>query len=189
MSALEEQQQSAGRGLDNAQQTIAVAAPADVSSSVHINEFDILMVRLLGRGAFGEVWEAALQPDNRRVAVKVMLVGVDDDGDVVDLNADEDFRKECDALWRVNSPHLLRFLGFGTTAEGQGFIVTELMLGGSLEDVLHKRECDLSWRTRAAIGLQVALGMKHLHERHTLHRDLKSANLLLDEELNQGLRL
>jgi serine/threonine protein kinase len=78
---------------------------------------------------------------------------------------------------------LLKFFDFGTTAEGNGFIVTELMSGGSLEDVLHNPERDLPWRTRAAIGLQVALGMEHLHKLHMLHRDVKSANVLLDEEL------
>ena len=60
--------------------------------------------------------------------------------------------------------------------------MTELMSGGSLEDVLHNKDRDLPWRTRVAIALQVALGMNHLHERHMLHRDLKSANVLLDEE-------
>jgi len=57
------------------------------------------------------------------------------------------------------------------------------MTGGSLEDVLHNPERDLPWRTRASISLQVALGMEHLHKLHMLHRDLKSANVLLDEKL------
>jgi serine/threonine protein kinase len=46
---------------------------------------------------------------------------------------------------------------------------------------VHDSTRDLPWRTRVAIGLQVALGMDHLHQRFTLHRDLKSANVLLDE--------
>jgi serine/threonine protein kinase len=84
----------------------------------------------------------------------------------------------------VDSPHLIKFIGFGTTAaEGSGFIVTELMSGGSLEDALHDSHRDLPWRARVTIGLQVALGMEHLHERRMLHRDLKSANVLLDEDL------
>ena len=159
-------------------------AATDNSSSWCINEHDFDKVRVLGKGAFGEVWDCLLKRDGQRVAVKIMLAGaLDEDGDVVDLTADEDFHKECAALQRVDSPHLLKFFGFGTTAEGNGFIVTELMLGGALEDVLHDPNRDLAWHLRVQIGLQVALGMKHLHKRQMLHRDLKSANVLLDEKL------
>jgi serine/threonine protein kinase len=118
------------------------------------------------------------------VAVKILFAGaVDEDGDPVDPNADEEFHKECAVLQRVDNPHLLKFFGFGTTKEGKGFIVTELMLGGSLEDVLHDPEYDLPWSTRVTVGLHVALGVEHLHNLHMLHRDLKSANVLLDEHL------
>ena len=131
------------------------------------------------------MWEGILQPSGQRVAVKVMLGAgaVDDDGDVIDPYADEDFRKECDALQRIDSPHLLKFLGFGTTGGGGRFIVTELLAGGSLCDTLRNPQRDLPWRTRVMFGMHVALGMEHLHELHMLHRDLKSANVLLDEEM------
>jgi serine/threonine protein kinase len=156
----------------------------DVDASWHVDECDVVKVKQLGNGAYGSVWEAKLISDDRRVAVKFLFAGlVDDDGDPIDPNAIKDFQKECAALQRVDSPHLLKFFGFGTTADGSGFIVTELMRGGSLEDVLHNPERDLPWPTRAKIGLQVALGMEHLHQKHMLHRDLKFANVLLDEEL------
>ena len=61
--------------------------------------------------------------------------------------------------------------------------MTELVSGGSLERALHDPERILSWPTRVKIGLQVALGMDHLHHKQMLHRDLKSANVLLDEHL------
>jgi hypothetical protein len=162
---------------------------ADAShASWHISECDISKERLLGKGAFGEVWQSVLQPGNRRVAVKILLLvgAVDDDGDLVDPQAEEDLRKECAALQRVDSPYLIKFYGFGTSQDGRGFIVTELMAGGSLEDALHDRNRELPWRKRVAVGLQVALGMEHLHQRLMLHRDLKSANVLLDEQKNNA---
>jgi hypothetical protein len=163
-----------------ANDTANTAAPP----SWQINDRDIQKVRLLGRGGFGEVWVAFLEPGGRRVAVKFMLAAVvDDDGDLVNPYADEDFRKECDALQRVDSPYLLKFFGFGTTASGSGFIVTEVLAGGSLMDLLHDPERDVPWHARVSIGLQVALGMEHLHKKHMLYRDLKSANVLLDEDL------
>jgi serine/threonine protein kinase len=60
--------------------------------------------------------------------------------------------------------------------------VTELLGGGSLYDALHDSECDLPWRLRVELGMHVARGMEHLHQLHMLHRDLKSANVLLNEE-------
>jgi serine/threonine protein kinase len=58
------------------------------------------------------------------------------------------------------------------------------MSGGSLEAVVRDHEQKLPWRTRESIALHVALGMEHLHKKQLLHRDLKSANVLLDENLN-----
>jgi sterile alpha motif and leucine zipper-containing kinase AZK len=60
--------------------------------------------------------------------------------------------------------------------------VTELLGGGSLESALHDNECDIPWRLRVTFGMHVALGMGHLHKRRMLHRDLKSANVLLNEQ-------
>jgi hypothetical protein len=171
---------------DNNKNTSANSIVPTVASNTPrlIAESDIEKVRVLGRGGFGEVWEGTLQPDGQKVAIKIMLAAVvDDDGDIIDPFADEDFGKECDALQRIDSPHLLKFFGFGTSSGGNRFIVTELLAGGSLLDALRDSRRDLPWRTRTKIALQVALGMKHLHEKHMLHRDLKSANVLLDEQL------
>ena len=148
-----------------------------------INEGDFVKEGLLGQGTFGEVWEGRMVLDGRKVAIKVLFAGaVDEDGDPIDPHADEEFRKECVALQRVDSPHLIKFFGFGTTSAGGGFIVTELVTGGSLEALLHDHQQEVLWKTRVAIGLQVALGMEHLHARNMLHRDLKSANVLLNEQ-------
>jgi hypothetical protein len=82
---------------------VGAASEAD-TSTWRISERDFTKERVLGKGAFGEVWSGTLKPDGQRIAIKVMLAGaVDEDGDVVDLIADEDFRKECAALQRVDS--------------------------------------------------------------------------------------
>lgn len=85
-------------------------------------------------------------------------------------------------LQRLKHPHVLQFHGYGTLSSGNGFIVTELMARGSLRSVLADSGRDLSWATRLSIALQLALGMEHLHQVPIVHRDLKSANVLLDED-------
>jgi hypothetical protein len=83
---------------------------------------------------------------------------------------EEDFRKECATLQRLQHPHLLKFHGYGTTSIGNGFIVTELMVLGSLRGVLHDEAHVLPWRTRISIALMLALGMEHLHAIPLIHR-------------------
>ena len=140
-------------------------------SSWLISECDIVPTQRLGRGAFGDVWKGVLLPFQRPVAIKMLRAGgFDEEGDAVHCGADEDLRNECAILQRVNSPHLLTFFGFGFTTSGHGFIVTELMVGGSLENALLDTKHDMSWRTRVAYALQVALAMQHLHDNQLVHR-------------------
>ena len=164
----------------------SVGNPTAPAESWHIDESNITKLHLLGEGAYGGVWEGRLLPENEPVAIKILFAGaVDEDGDIIDFNADEDFRKECAALQRVNSPYLLKFFGFGNTKEGNGFLVTELLDGGSLEDALHDTDFNIPWQLRVKFGMHVALGMEHLHERQMLHRDLKAANVLLSSTQKQ----
>jgi hypothetical protein len=170
---------------ENNSTTVAVSA-VDLSSW-RVNVADIDMEHVLGEGGFGEVWAGRLLPKNELVAIKLLLAGAfDTDGDPVNPMTNEDFRKECTALQSLDCPHLIKFVGFGTTAEGNGFIVTELMSGGSLEDALHDYGRVLSWRMRLTFGTHVAMGMEYLHKKHMLHRDLKSANVLLNEQRTEA---
>ena len=154
------------------------------SSSCWIDESDIVREHVIGQGAYGEVWSGCLQPGNLAVAIKVLRATVDKDGDSINPNVIREFQKECEFLRRVDSPHLVKFYACGAfKGGGRRFIVTELMSLGSLEAVLRDYTRDLTWQTRASIALQVALGMEHLHKRCLMHRDLKSANVVLNETL------
>jgi serine/threonine protein kinase len=72
------------------------------------------------------------------------------------------------------------------THKGQCFIVTELASLGSLRDVLRDKQRSLSWSTCERIALQMAAGLAHLHAIPMVHRDLKSANVLMTEDRRNG---
>jgi len=160
------------------------AMSADDGDSWQINEENIRLDKKLAEGSYGAVWEGHCKGFGA-VAIKVLFAkSFDDDGDLCNEQAAEDLRKECAVLERLDHPNLLKFYGFGTTVDGNGFVVTELLGRGSLRDALDDEHTRLDWSTVSTIALHVALGMDCLHSIPVIHRDLKSANILLDEHLN-----
>lgn len=59
--------------------------------------------------------------------------------------------------------------------------VSEFMARGSIYDFLHKQKCAFKLQTLLKVALDVAKGMSYLHQNNIIHRDLKTANLLMDE--------
>jgi serine/threonine protein kinase len=93
-------------------------------------------------------------------------------------------QREMELLARANHPNVLRFLGY---CRDPLCVVTERCARGSLFDVLARGRqsadaaAELTWPRRLGLALDAARGMLHLHSSHPpiLHRDLKSANLLV----------
>jgi hypothetical protein len=158
------------------------------SSQWQLDESDVIMDKVLAEGTFGVVWEGRWCDTGRHghvpihdVAIKVLKVGgVDKDGDVISMGAEEDFEKECEMLLKLDHPHLLKFHGYGCTSAGTGFIVTELMALGSLRVVLRRRDVELQWTDCVSIAVQLAKGLAHLHSIQIIHRDFKVRHCTLD---------
>ena len=115
---------------------------------------------------------------------------VGDDGDVVALKfvrpefaVQEMFRKrfarEVDTAVRVVHPHVVPVLDSGEH-EGVPYMAQPFITGGSLKDKI-QAEGPLDIVTAVTLCLQVAKGLRALHEHNLIHRDLKPANILLDE--------
>ncbi len=87
-------------------------------------------------------------------------------------------------LMRTRHERLVMFLGCGITEDGQCFLVTEFMDGGSLDCVLwggSRGTMSMSWIQRIHILLDVVDGLTYLHLLHkSVHQDLKSPNILLE---------
>jgi class 3 adenylate cyclase len=131
------------------------------------------VVRLLGEGARKVVYVATDERLGRDVAVAVIKIdGLDDAG----LHRID---REARATARLGDhPNIVTVHDVGKEADGAPFIVSELMAGGSVADVLAQREAHrLEIDEALGIGEQVALALEHAHARGIVHRDLKPANV------------
>ncbi|OWM70572.1 hypothetical protein CDL15_Pgr014245 [Punica granatum] len=130
-------------------------------------------VNLIGEGGFGKV-----------VAIKQL----NHDG----LQGFQEFIVEVLMLSLLHHPNLVTLIGYCTDGD-QRLLVYEYMPMGSLEDHLFDLEPDqmpLSWSTRIKIAVGAARGLEYLHCKANppvIYRDLKSANILLDNDFNPKL--
>lgn len=134
---------------------------------------------LIGSGGFGDVYKAQLK-DGTVVAIK-KLIHVSGQGD-------REFTAEMETIGKIKHRNLVSLLGYCRVKE-ERLLVYEYMKYGSLEDVLHdqkKNGIKLNWTTRRKIAVGAARGLAFLHHNcipHIIHRDMKSSNVLLDENL------
>ncbi|XVF19634.1 hypothetical protein REPUB_Repub11eG0127500 [Reevesia pubescens] len=135
----------------------------------------------LGRGGFGTVYKGELE-DGTQLAVKRMEAGI------ISSKALDEFQSEISVLSKVRHRHLVSLLGYSIEGN-ERLLVYEYMPQGALsKHLFHWKSLKLeplSWRRRLSIALDVARGMEYLHNlaRETfIHRDLKSSNILLDDD-------
>jgi tRNA A-37 threonylcarbamoyl transferase component Bud32 len=131
------------------------------------------VIGVLGSGGMGRVYEAQHVRLPRRFAVKVMH-------DVLARQSEAmvRFEREAQAAARVVNEHVLEVVDVVRTKDRRPCIVTELLSGESLGDVLD-REKKLPLATAIAICRQVCHGLSAAHAAGVVHRDLKPSNLFL----------
>eukprot|EP00007_Cunea_sp_BSH-02190019_P005479 CAMPEP_0174229626 /NCGR_PEP_ID=MMETSP0417-20130205/530_1 /TAXON_ID=242541 /ORGANISM="Mayorella sp, Strain BSH-02190019" /LENGTH=538 /DNA_ID=CAMNT_0015307187 /DNA_START=310 /DNA_END=1923 /DNA_ORIENTATION=+ len=142
-----------------------------------VNPDDVKLTSKIGKGAFGVVYKGKLH--GKDVAVKKLLNQ--------DLSPETmaDFKKEVAIMSKLRHPNVLLFMG-ASTKPGSLMIVTALMPRGSVYDLLHDEANPLPFKRRMKFAKQAALGMTWLHcaKPPFIHRDLKTGNLLVDENWN-----
>nr|CAZ66916.1 Nod-factor receptor 1 [Lotus pedunculatus] len=126
----------------------------------------------IGQGGFGAVYYAELR--GKETAIKKM-----------DVQASTEFLCELKVLTHVHHLNLVRLIGY--CVEGSLFLVYEHIDNGNLGQYLHGSGKEpLPWSSRVQIALDAARGLEYIHE-HTvpvyIHRDVKSANILIDKNL------
>jgi serine/threonine protein kinase len=143
-----------------------------------LGEFRVL--RELGRGGMGIVYEAVQESLGRNVALKVIHH--------VHLDAKrlQRFRREAQAVAQLHHTNIVPIFGFGEH-EGLPYYAMQYIRGQGLDVLLGtwRREGSLQgedrWRYVARVGVQAAEALQYAHEQSILHRDIKPANLLIDE--------
>ncbi len=130
------------------------------------------IIRKLGRGGMGTVYEAVNEQTNEPAAVKLLNPHLADEE-----GFRERFGTEIETLKKLKHPNIVRLFGYGIQ-DGHPYYAMELVPGTNLEEELQAgRRFDWRETTRAAIKLCRAL--KHAHDHGVIHRDIKPANLLL----------
>jgi len=130
------------------------------------------ILRRLGSGGAGVVYEARHEEMDRRVAIKVLH------GELFQSPAAfERFRREARAAGRLAHPNVVLIHDFGRAGDDEAFLVMELCDGGNLADRL-AREGALAPATTLELLAEVAAAVDAAHAAGVVHRDLKPANIL-----------
>ncbi|KAI5070773.1 hypothetical protein GOP47_0015116 [Adiantum capillus-veneris] len=145
------------------------------------NNFD--PANIVGCGGFGLVYKAELG-DGSRLAIKKLT------GDCGQM--EREFKAEVDALSKAQHRNLVSLQGY-LHVGNEKLLLYSYMENGSLDYWLHERSdggARLDWPTRLKIAQGAAAGLAYLHQicnPHIVHRDIKSSNILLDEQFEAHL--
>ncbi len=154
-------------------QTRVVATPPGAGEGVHspgarVGAYRLL--RLIGKGGMGEVWlaERADEAFSKQVAIKFI-------SGLHGREAGEWFRRERQALARLEHPHIARLLDGGETADGHPYLVMEYVDGAPIDQFCEGKPLE----TVLDLFLQVCSAIDGAHRALIVHRDIKPANVLV----------
>ena len=151
-----------------------LAMLADATSTPPPNEtvegYDLL--ELLGEGGLGVVYQAIQKSINRKIAVKMIRPGIDEDPKEIDK-----FLSEAMVTGELDHPNIVPIHDLGTTTDGKPFYVMKLVKGTPWEDSIH----DNTLTENLRILLDVCDAVSFAHSKGVIHRDLKPQNVMLGE--------
>ncbi|CAL5376951.1 unnamed protein product [Camellia sinensis] len=126
----------------------------------------------IASGSYGDLYKGTYC--GQEVAVKVLKPGR------VDSDLQKEFAQEVFIMRKVRHKNVVQFIG-ACTKPPSLCIVTEFMSGGSVYDYLHKQRGTFKLPSLLRVAIDISKGMNYLHQNNIIHRDLKAANLLMDE--------
>ncbi len=145
------------------------------------------LLRMIGRGGMGSVWEGKHVTLGTRVAIKFIEAEY-----VESVEARQRFDNEARTAATLQSKHAIQIYDHGVTDDGKPYIVMELLTGEPLDKRI-ERLGRLSLQETARIIQQVSRALAKAHEKGIIHRDLKPENIFIvrseddDEEIAKVL--
>lgn len=131
------------------------------------------VVRLVGRGGMGSVYEAQNVAIGKRVALKFLRAPAGADAAVRSR-----FHREARLVSAIESAHIVQIFDTGETETGEPFLVMEFLQGEDLASRI-RRLGRLGVQNAASIAAQTLRGLKRAHAAGVIHRDLKPHNIFL----------
>ena len=163
----------------------AIEGPTESSDSGRIPIWairDFRMIRKLGEGGMGVVYEAEQLHPRRPVALKVIRGGA-----LVDEHAIRLFQREAQALARLKHPGIAAIYEAGQTEFGEHYIAMELVRGVSVlqyvQSADHKKSPQAETEKRLRLFCKICEAVNYAHQRGVIHRDLKPSNILVSGEV------
>ncbi|KAL0550613.1 hypothetical protein IC582_015135 [Cucumis melo] len=173
-----EKQPSPALGKDNQNRVESfpscVGIPTDGTDVWEIDIRQLKFENKVGSGSFGDLYRGTYC--SQEVAIKVLRP------ERINEEMLKEFSQEVYIMRKVRHKNVVQFIG-ACTKPPNLCIVTEFMSRGSVYDFLHKQRGVFNLPSLLKVAIDISRGMNYLHQNNIIHRDLKTANLLMDDNM------
>jgi hypothetical protein len=132
---------------------------------------------IIGQGGFGQVYLAYDEAMDRRVAIKELLGRTADTSPEQWQEYQRRFAKEAQVVSRISHPNVVTTYALEQDGEGNLYLITEYVEGGSLREMLQDGPLDVG--RAVSIALDMAQAIEEIYRHDIVHRDIKPSNILI----------
>ncbi|CAA6666739.1 unnamed protein product [Spirodela intermedia] len=150
----------------------ALQIPTDGTDVWEIDVKQLKFGDKVASGTYGDLYRGSYCSQD--VAIKVLKP------ERINKEMQREFAQEVYIMRKVRHKNVVQFIG-SCTRPPNLYIITEFMTGGSVYDFLHKQRGVFKLPALLRVAIDISKGMNYMHQNNIIHRDLKTANLLIDE--------